>query len=546
MFAAAAFDVKLPSRMLHVRPCRAPRATSAVNQPLPPGPVLAEQHRPPAGAGASALDDLSWRNGFARLAAHFHTRLEPTPVTAPYLVDVSEETAALLGLDLSRADPQRLRDQLAGNRAIAGTEPLAAVYAGHQFGVYVPRLGDGRALLLGGVVGRDGQVWELQLKGSGRTPYSRGADGRAVMRSSIREYLCSEAMAALGVPTTRALSVVGAEDPVVRETIETAAVVTRVARTFVRFGSFEFFHWRKQHDALRVLADYVIDSFFPECRDEPDALLALLGEVTRRTARTVAHWQALGFCHGVMNTDNMSILGLTIDYGPFGFIDGFDAGHVCNHSDDTGRYAYGQQPNIAYWNLHCLGEALLPLTRDLDATRAALGAFESEFAEAMDDLFHAKLGLAQRLDGDDGLVERLLTILHAGRVDWTLFWRQLAGLAVQAQSPAADAPVRDLFADRAAFDRWAAEYRSRLRAEASQDAPRALQMNRVNPKFVLRNHLAEVAIRKARGDGGGRDFSELRRLLQVLRRPYEEQPDAQGYAQAPPDWAAALHLSCSS
>jgi serine/tyrosine/threonine adenylyltransferase len=495
---------------------------------------------------AASLSDLRWINAFARLPADFYTRLNPRPVSAPYLVDVSTESAALIGLDLARVDRDQLRDQLAGNLPIEGSEPLASVYSGHQFGVYVPQLGDGRALLLGGVKTPSGEIWELQLKGSGRTPYSRMADGRAVLRSSIREYLCSEAMAALGIPTTRALAVIGAEDPVIRETVETAAVVTRLAPSFVRFGHFEYFFWRQQHDSLRLLADHVIDAFYPQCRESANPYLALLEEVARRTARLLASWQGVGFCHGVMNTDNMSILGLTIDYGPFGFIDAFDARHICNHSDDQGRYAYNQQPQIAYWNLHALGQALMPLTQDVDRTRATLQVYEGEFARAMEALFHAKLGLEVVKGEDDALIERLIGILHASRVDWTLFWRRLGDLKRETTDPADDARVRDLFIDRVAFDAWAVDYRARLRAESSDDASRRERMHRVNPKYVLRNHLAEVAIRAARGDEHGVDFGELRRLLEVLRQPYAEQPDADAYAQVPPDWAANLHLSCSS
>ena len=501
-----------------------------------------------ARAGASAatsLEALRWRNTFARLPPAFYTRLNAIPLASPYLIDVSDASADLIGLDPARADRDLLRDQLGGNRAIAGTDPLASVYAGHQFGVYVPQLGDGRALLLGGVEAPGGEVWELQLKGSGRTPYSRMADGRAVLRSSVREYLCSEAMAGLGIPTTRALALVGGADPVIRETVETAAVVTRMAPSFVRFGHFEFFYWRKQLDQLRQLADYVIEGFFPACRDAASPHVALLAEVARRTARLMAQWQGVAFVHGVMNTDNMSILGLTIDYGPFGYVDAFDAAFVCNHSDDTGRYAYNQQPQIAYWNLHCLGQALMPLTEDLDRTREALQVYEHEFARAMEALFQAKLGLVATLPGDDALTERLIGILHANRVDWTLFWRRLGGLKIDG-NVADDAPLRDLFMDRAAFDAWAAEYRARLRAQEGAEATRAERMNRVNPKYVLRNHLAELAIRAARGDDDAPDFSELRRLLAVLRRPYDEQPEAERYAQQPPDWATTLHLSCSS
>ncbi len=499
---------------------------------------------------SSPLAARAWDNAFGRLAGSFYTRLAPTPLPDPYFVAASAAAARLIGLD-----PQALRepstiDALAGSAIVAGSDPLAAVYSGHQFGVYVPQLGDGRALLLGGVRGADGDLWELQLKGAGKTPYSRMGDGRAVLRSSIREFLCSEAMGALGIPTTRALAVMGSDLPVFRETVETAAVVTRMAPSFVRFGSFEFFYWRGEHEALRQLADYVIDGFFPQCRaagDGPAPYLALLREVAGRTARLVAQWQAVSFCHGVMNSDNMSILGLTIDYGPFGFIDAFDAGHVCNHSDEQGRYAYRQQPAVAHWNLYCLGQAMIPLTLDVEATQAALDSYRDEYTRAIDEAMHAKLGLAASELGDEALIEQLIGVLHANRTDWTLFWRNLASLKIDGGPADGDAAVRDLFADRAAFDAWAVDYRARLRREESDDAQRAERMKRVNPKYVLRNHLAEVAIRKARGDGGEpRDFSEVERLLQVLARPYDDQPFFDDYAKAPPQWAGSLSLSCSS
>jgi len=504
--------------------------------------------RPVSLLSESPLAALAWDNAFGRLPGHFYTRLAPTPLPEPYFVAASPAAAELIGLAAEALRRPEAVEPLAGSAVVAGTDPLAAVYSGHQFGVYVPQLGDGRALLLGGVRGNDGNLWELQLKGAGKTPYSRMGDGRAVLRSSIREFLCSEAMHALGIPTTRALSIMGSDTPVFRETAETAAVVTRMAPSFVRFGSFEFFFWRNEHEALRQLADYVIDAFFPQCRDAGDApapYLALLREVARRTARLIARWQGVGFCHGVMNSDNMSILGLTIDYGPFGFIDGFDAGHVCNHSDGHGRYAYGQQPAVAQWNLYCLGQAMIPLTEDVEATKAALDTYQDEYAQAIDEVMRAKLGLATAEAGDEELIERLIGVLHASGADWTRFWRNLSQL--RAEVGGGDAPVRELFADRAAFDAWAVDYRERLRRESSHDAERAARMNRVNPKFVLRNHLAEVAIGKARGDGGEpRDFAEVERLLRLLARPYDDQPGFDDYAQAPPDWAGGLSLSCSS
>ena len=494
------------------------------------------------------FDALRWRGGFGDLPAGFYTRLAPTPLPEPYPVAFSADAASLIGLPPAAAFNPRFIDVAAGNRAPAGASPLAAVYAGHQFGVYVPQLGDGRALLIGAVDGSSG-TWELQWKGAGQTPYSRRADGRAVLRSSIREFLCSEAMHGLGIPTTRALAIAGSDYPVFRETAETAAVVIRMAPSFVRFGSFEFFYWSQRHDELRQLADHVIDRFYPACRDAgPGRLryLALIGAVARRTAHLIAHWQAVGFCHGVMNTDNMSVLGLTIDYGPFGFLDAFDANHVCNHSDDQGRYAYARQPSIAHWNLYCFGQALVPLTEDVEATQAALETFKTEFAGAIQDGFNAKLGLATRRDGDADLTQDLLTLLDAQRIDWTIFWRTLSRLPSAGGDSGADAPVRDLFVDRDAFDAWAIRYRARLRVEASVDTERAVRMNCVNPKYILRNHLAETAIRMARGADGRRDFGEIARLLDCLRRPYDEQPEHGAYAAAPPDWAASLHLSCSS
>lgn len=510
-----------------------------MNAPERPLPLLS----------SSPLADLAWDNAYGRLPGHFYTRLAPTPLPEPYFVAAAPAAAALIGLDVGSLRRQEAVESLSGSALVPGTDPLAAVYAGHQFGVYVPQLGDGRALLLGGVRGVDGGPWELQLKGAGKTPYSRMGDGRAVLRSSIREFLCSEAMHGLGIPTTRALAITGSDLPVFRETVETAAVVTRMAPSFVRFGSFEFFFWRGEHEALGQLADYVIDSFYPQCRasgDGPAPYLALLREVARRTARLIARWQGVGFCHGVMNSDNMSVLGLTIDYGPFGFIDAFDAGHVCNHSDEHGRYAYNQQPAVAHWNLYCLGQALIPLTQDVEATQAVLETYKDDYAQAIDEVMRAKLGMVASEPGDEALIERLVGLLHANRVDWTLFWRGLSALPVAAAGNT-DAAARDLFVDRAAFDDWAVDYRDRLRREGSVDGERAARMNRVNPKYVLRNHLAEVAISKARGDGGQpRDFSEVERLLRVLARPYDDQPGFDDYAKAPPDWAAGLSLSCSS
>ena len=517
--------------------------------PDSPQPVDASSH------ATSALDRLHWDNRFAALPASFGTRLDPTPLAAPYRVATSDDAAAAIGLSVEELSTEGSIAILAGNRVARGSEPMAAVYSGHQFGVWAGQLGDGRAHLLGGVRGvihggvpsSKGDLVELQLKGAGKTPYSRMGDGRAVLRSSIREFLCSEAMHALGIPTTRALAVVGSDQPIVRETVETAAVLVRMAPSFVRFGSFEHWASRNRHDELRVLADHVIDRFYPEARESKHPYQALLAAVTERTARLIAQWQAVGFCHGVMNTDNMSILGLTLDYGPFGFLDAFDAHHICNHSDEQGRYAYSRQPAVARWNLYCLAEALMPLIDDVESAEAALAPFKSIFEEAMADAMRAKLGLASKRPADGALIESLFALLQENRADFTIFFRRLCDFEVPDHASITSPPrpgseVRDLFLERERFDRWAVDYHARLGLDSGDAEARRIAMRAVNPKYVLRNHLAEEAIVKARE----KDFSEVQRLLTVLSRPFDEQPENDRYADLPPTWASALEVSCSS
>lgn len=491
-----------------------------------------------AEAGRALELGPAWQHGFAALGPAFHTELRPTPLPDPHLVSLNAALAATLGLDATLlASPEGVQ-AFTGNLPLAGSRPVAGVYSGHQFGVWAGQLGDGRAILLGGIA-TPGGVQELQLKGAGLTPYSRMGDGRAVLRSSIREYLCSEAMHGLGIPTTRALVVTGSPQPVRREEIETAAVVTRVAPSFVRFGHFEHFAARDQVAELRRLADYVIATFYPAClageRLAGNPYAALLEQVSERTAEMVAQWQAAGFCHGVMNTDNMSILGLTIDYGPFQFLDAFVPGHVCNHSDEGGRYAYNRQPNVAYWNLFCLGQALLPLIGDQELALAALESYKSVFPRAMESRMRAKLGLADEQAGDRELVEGILQLLAAGRVDYPIFWRRLSEFVGGGDIAA----VRDLFPDRAGFDAWAAQYAARL---PSGRAGAAAAMLRTNPKFVLRNHLCELAIRQAKLG----DFSGVEELLGLVQDPFAEHPRHQDKAGFPPDWATHIEISCSS
>ncbi|MDT3708370.1 MAG: YdiU family protein [Thiobacillus sp.] len=487
----------------------------------------------------ATLESLAFDNGFARLPEAYYSRVCPTPVPDPYLVCYSPEAAALIDLDPAEMTRPEMIETLAGNRLLPGMDALAALYAGHQFGHYVPQLGDGRAILLGEVKNVAGEGWEVQLKGAGRTPYSRGGDGRAVLRSSIREFLCSEAMHALGIPTTRALAIVGSDHPVYREDEETAALVTRLAPSFVRFGSFEVFYYRNQVETIRHLADYVIARYYPELATLADPYPEFLRQAALRTAELMAQWQAVGFSHGVMNTDNMSILGLTLDYGPFGFLDAFDPGYVCNHSDTAGRYAFDQQPDIAAWNLTKLAQALVPLM-SVETASAAIAGYTQAFGSAYLGHMAAKFGLAP---GEDtvSLVMDVLQLLAQNRVDYTIFLRRLCDF--DSRSGAANAPLRDLFPDRAAFDAWAARYAAALRQLGSNDAERGAAMRSVNPKYILRNHLAEIAIRRATDE---RDYSEINRLHALLARPFDEQPEHEAYAAEPPDWARRLELSCSS
>ena len=498
-----------------------------------------------ASAPPSTWAGPAWPNRFRTLGPETFTEWAAQALPSPHWVSTSADCAQLLGLPGDWAERSDLNALavFSGNALWPGMQPLASVYSGHQFGVWAGQLGDGRALWLGEMNTPAGPM-ELQLKGAGRTPYSRMGDGRAVLRSSIREYLCSEAFGALGIPTTRALCVTGSALPVRRETMETAAVVTRVAPSFIRFGHFEHFAHHDQPAALKRLAEFVIAHHFPACRDATNPYAALLQAVALRTAEMAAAWQAVGFCHGVMNTDNMSILGLTIDYGPYGFLDAFDPGHICNHSDEQGRYAFARQPNVAFWNLHALAQALLPLIGSGDEASelalAALEPYKTAFPQALLARWSAKLGLLHAEEGDRELVDELLRRMAADHADFTITFRRMAQFSTAPD--AGNAVVRDLFIDRDAFDVWAALYATRLRREHSIDAERASRMNLVNPKFVLRNHLADAAIQSAQAG----DFSETKRLMQVLRRPFDEQVDNEAYASFPPEWASSIEVSCSS
>ena len=506
------------------------------------------------------FDEIKKPNSFAALPPAFYTRLPTTPLNEPSLLHVNADAATLLGLSSQALREQSFLDVVSGNAEMPGGQTLAAVYSGHQFGHWAGQLGDGRAHLLGELQGPSGN-WELQLKGAGMTPYSRMGDGRAVLRSSVREYLASQAMYGLGIPTTRALSLVSAKNPVMRETMETAAVVARMAPSFIRFGSFQ--HWAAQQkpDYLRQLADYVIARFYPECLTATDPYVSLLEAIVKRTAELMAGWQVVGFCHGVMNTDNMSILGLTLDYGPYGFMDEFDAGHICNHTDTNGRYAWHAQPAVAHWNLYQLANSLHTIVPDADALRAALDHFDPTFLSAMQQRMMQKLGLSDWQEGDEMLVDDLWSLMQANQADFTLSFRQLAyapGLldmeqnVITPQQIETDLgntvntnlkPFVDLFIDRVAAELWLERYRQRIARNPSKPEFNRIQtMLAANPLYVLRNHLAQQAIEAAqRGDA-----SVIDDLMQVLKNPFVAQPGMEAYAALPPPWASHIEVSCSS
>ena len=471
-------------------------------------------------------------NTYARLPERFYARLDPTSVSAPRLVRVNAELAECLGLDPDGLASPEGMEILAGNRVPEGAEPIALAYAGHQFGQFVPQLGDGRAILLGEVVGRDGARRDIQLKGSGRTPFSRGGDGRAALGPVLREYIVSEAMAALGVPTTRALAAVTTGEAVLRETALPGAVLTRVAASHARVGTFQYFAARSDTEAVRLLADHVIGRHYPEAAAAEQPYRALLEAVVARQAELVARWLLVGFIHGVMNTDNASIAGETIDYGPCAFMDAYDPATVFSSIDHLGRYAYGNQPRIAQWNLARLAEALLPLLgadKDpaLAAAQEALAAFGPRFEAAYLGGLRRKLGLIAACEGDTALVQDLLELMARSGADFTLTFRRLCDAAA---GPEGDAAVRALFADAGTYDAWAARWRQRLMEDSREPAARGAAMRAVNPAFIPRNHLVEAALAAATER---QDLGPFEELLEVVTRPYEDRPGLERYAWPP-------------
>ena len=483
------------------------------------------------------LTDLTFDNRFARLGDGFSTAVMPKPIAEPRLVIASPAAMALLDLDPAQAQSPVFAELFAGHKLWSTAQARAMVYSGHQFGQYNPQLGDGRGLLLGEVVNDAGEYWDLHLKGAGQTPYSRSADGRAVLRSSIREFLASEYLHALGIPTSRALCVTASSTPVWREKQEKAAMLLRLAPSHVRFGHFEYFYYTRQHEQLKILLEHVLGCHFPETLQQPEPYAAFFRTVVERNAGMIARWQAYGFCHGVMNTDNMSILGITFDFGPYAFLDDFDEKHICNHSDDSGRYSFSNQVPIAHWNLAALAQALTPFVA-AEQLRESLDLFLPLYQAHYLDLMRRRLGLNSAADNDQQLIERLLQLMQGSAVDYSLFFRRLGELPAEQ----AVARLRDEFIDLAGFDRWAHDYCSRSAMDKRSQAERQQHMHAVNPLYLLRNYLAQQAIEAAEAG----DYTAVRELHAVLSQPFVEQPGQQRYAERPPQWGKHLEISCSS
>jgi len=477
-----------------------------------------------------------FENAYQHQLAGFYTELNPTPLKGARLLYHSEPLARELGLDESWFTQDKT-PIWAGEKLLPGMRPLAQVYSGHQFGVWAGQLGDGRGILLGEQRLADGRSMDWHLKGAGLTPYSRMGDGRAVLRSAIREFLASEALHHLGIPTTRALTIVTSEEPVYREQPERGAMLLRVAESHVRFGHFEHFYYRKQPEQVQQLADFVIARHWPQLQDQAEGYLLWFTDVVERTARLIAHWQTVGFAHGVMNTDNMSILGLTIDYGPYGFLDDYKPDYICNHSDHQGRYAFDNQPAVALWNLHRLAQTLSGLM-STEQLQQALAAYEPALMRAYGEQMRAKLGFFTQSQQDNDLLTGLLSLMAQEGRDYSRTFRLLS----HTEQQQAQSPLRDEFIDRAAFDGWYQQYRQRLQQEQVSDAERQQSMKAVNPKLILRNYLAQQAIESAERD----DVSKLARLHQALLTPFAAAPEYDDLAALPPDWGKHLEISCSS
>jgi uncharacterized protein YdiU (UPF0061 family) len=487
---------------------------------------------------SSTLDSLTFSNRYGQLPEHFYQRKSPQPLKKPAtLVALNPDVASLLGINPYELDQEQLTNWMTGHLQLKGSEPLAMKYAGHQFGHYNPDLGDGRGLLLGEITNPQGQHWEVHLKGGGQTAFSRFGDGRAVLRSSIREFLGSEALHYLGIPTTRALAVTVTGEAIRREQLEPGATLLRVTPSHLRFGHFEHFYYRQDQEGLKILLDFSLANLYPHLLDHPDPALALFDEVQERTAYLVALWQAYGFCHGVLNTDNMSLLGETLDYGPFAFLDFYQPGYVGNHSDDQGRYAFDRQPEIVHWNLTCLAQALSGLT-SADGLKASLNRFPEIFQK------HYRQSLAKRLGvspvADWPLLQGFLGLCENSRVDWTRFLRLLAEGRLQAAETLLKAGGPGVTAQQ--VEAWMASWQKKVDTYFANPQERCRELEAVNPCVLPRTHRLQQAITAAE-EG---DFSEVNRMLAVFRQPFTQDGKQPQDQESPPAHQQCLPLSCSS
>ncbi|MGV2990157.1 protein adenylyltransferase SelO [Vibrio sp. E150_011] len=484
----------------------------------------------------SIWDSVDISTRYSEFPASFYTPVNPTLLKAPQWVAWNSDLAKDLRLPSVANEYPELLSVLSGSQPLDAFTPLAMKYAGHQFGVYNPDLGDGRGLLLGEIKDRYGNVQDVHIKGAGKTPYSRMGDGRAVLRSTIREYLCSEAMYGLGIPTTRALGMMVSDTPVYRERVEQGALLIRLSESHVRFGHFEHFFYSGQHSELKLLVDKVIEWHFSDSLKHEHVYADFFTQVVEKTAVMIAGWQSVGFAHGVMNTDNMSILGQTFDYGPFGFLDDYEPGYICNHSDYQGRYAFDNQPSIALWNLTALAHALSPLI-DREHLDAALQHFTPTLQREYSQKMRAKLGILSKLPEDGAFFNETFDFLERHHVDFCLFFRALSNLDTQNRST-----VTDLFHDREGAEAWLEIYLSRVELESLSNVERCARMRAVNPKYILRNYLAQQAIESAEQG----DFSLVDDLIYVLKTPYDEHVNHASFASLPPDWGKKMEISCSS
>jgi serine/tyrosine/threonine adenylyltransferase len=490
-----------------------------------------------------------FQNTYAALPANFFARVAPTPVDSPRLIKLNRPLARHLELDPDLLDSPEGAEILSGKRLPDGAEPIAMAYAGHQFGHFVPQLGDGRAILLGEVIDKDGIRRDIQLKGSGPTPFSRRGDGRAALGPVLREYIVSEAMFALGIPTTRSLAATITGESVMRETVLPGAVLTRVAASHIRVGTFQYFAARGDTEAIRRLADHVIARHYPALASTEKPYHALLAAVVARQADLVARWLLVGFIHGVMNTDNTSISGETIDYGPCAFMDHYDPGQVFSSIDEMGRYAYANQPRIALWNLTRLAECLLPLFSDdqdkaIAEAQHILGAFPEQFSTAYQAGLRWKIGLFTARDGDEALVQDLLDAMASGKADFTLTFRRLGDVLGDAVLDAeSDARLRELFTEPAAIDEWVARWRQRLGQEVQSGAERRAAMHAVNPAFIPRNHRIEAVISAAVAND---DYGPFEELIAVLAKPYQDQPEFADYTTPPQEHERVCQTFCGT